>query len=242
MNKKLSHRALSPNPEEFTAVFFSPEGEATFHEGKLEPTGPVGFEMPAHVWDAMLEEPVLRAKLDEWVDKRASERVEKELKEKAEDVERQAKGRGFELGRSQALADSMETEERLKGICESLIAQTNQILKHHEKIWIEALNRTLTSFLIDRTQPKIEMIEAWVAARREEFFNKGHLVVYLSAEDFGGSLPVSENGKWEWRLDTNLKSGQIRAEAEGSGIFFSPDQQWRALDELLDRAMRGAAV
>jgi len=242
MNKKSFHRVMGPNPEEFTAVFFTPEGKASFHEGTLDGQQPGGFEMTGNVWEAMLEEPGLRAKLDEWVEKKAAERVEKELQAKSEDVEREAKGRGFELGRSQALADSMDTEERLKTICDSLMAQTNQIVRQHEKIWIEALNRTLTSFLIDRTQPKIEMIEAWVTARREEFLQKGRLVVYLSPEDFGGSLPVSENGKWEWRLDTGLKSGQIRAEAEGAGIFYSPEAQWRALDELLDRAMRGAAV
>jgi len=232
---------MSPGPDEFKAVFFSPQGEATFHEGKVsEAVG--GFDMQAPVWEALMAEPGLRSRLEGWVEQKAQEQVEKELKEKSDRAEGAARSKGFELGRTQALAEAMDSEERLKMICDALIDQTNQVLKQHEKIWMEALSRVLSSFLVDKAQPKLETVEAWINARRDEFLQKGKIVVYLSAADFGASLPFPDNGKWEWRLDTNLGSGQIRAEAEGSGIFFSHEQQWQALEALIDQATRGISV
>ncbi len=236
MNKKSSPDDAE-NPE-FHAVFFTPEGKTSTLQGSYNPASQ-GFDMQGEIWEAMLVDPSLRTRLDEWVEKKSSEKIEAALKELGTSVEEQARKTGFELGRTQAVAEAVENEDRLKIICEELISQTSQILHNHEKIWIEALHRVLHSFLVDAPKASAEMIEKWVEGQRQEFFRQGKVVIYVSPEDFGGSLPFSEAGKWEWRLDTSLKAREIRAEAEGSGIFFSPDQQWKRLEEMMDRAIRG---
>ena len=146
------------------------------------------------------------------------------------------------MGRTQAAAEAIENEERLRLICDELVSQTSQIIHGHEKIWVEALHRVLHAFLVDAPRPSMEMIEKWVEEKRMEFFRQGRVIIYVSPEDFGGSLPFADSGKWEWRLDTTLKPREIRAEAEGAGVFFSPEHQWRHLEELMERAIRGTLV
>ena len=226
------------SPDEFQA--FTPKSQATF--STHQPSMPVGFAFSGSLWNSLISDPELRSQLEALVEQRVKERLDRGFEEFRGQVKEIARLEGLAQARMEVTAAVAQFGTRIEGICAEILREKERVLHDHEKQWCQALSHLLRRFLVPNAAEKLAAIESWLKESMQGFADKGKIYVYLPAEDMEKMQPFLPSGaqtKWEFRKDASMAPGEVRCECEGAGFIFSPNEQWKRLQEMLDRMTEG---
>lgn len=226
------------SPDEFQA--FTPKSQAAF--STHQPEKAQGFAFSGSLWNSLISDPELRVQLEGLVEQRVKARLDRGFEEFRGQVKEIARIEGLAQGKAEAAAIVAEYGKRLEAVADELLREKEQILHGHEKQWCQALSHLLRRFLVPNAAEKLAAIELWLRESMQGFADKGKIYVFLPTADLEKMqpyLPAGGHQKWEFRKDASMAEGDVRCECEGAGFIFSPNEQWKRLQETLDRMTEG---
>ncbi len=220
------------SPEVFDSLV-EKKPEVTDFSPKREKTDP-SFSVSERLWSVIENDPQIRRDLDKWVNKKVAERLEKENAPFKEEAVK----KGYDEGLKQGIEAGKEQfgvwEKKLSPIADEILKEKNQLLRDHEKQWLESLDYLMRRFLVPRRKVAMEDLKQWVGESIQYFEKSGKIVAYLSSFDGETSLMEQfKSDRIELRVDPKLEPGGIRIETDGMGVIFSPEKEWERLEKLL---------
>lgn len=233
---------LSPETDEFQ-LFLPPTtspSELTVAPAVAEAPSDDRFKVPGIFLEVLWSDAAFREQWDQII----ADKVEKKFAAEQDELRAKtiaaARAEGLEQGLRDAEAMVSDIEAKLKVACEKVLSEKETLLHSHERQWCDAMLHMLRRFLVRRPDEIVSVIDAWLDDCLKSFAQKSKVRVYLSADDHAlvqqafsfraNRGPVNH----EFGIDRNLSSGEVRAECDGGGIFFSPGQELSELEGYLD--------
>lgn len=188
-----------------------------------------------------MSDPISKAEVDELIEKRAAEKVQSELASLQEEARAEGLRKGLEEAKTAFSENLLEMGKKVSEVCASVLREKEELLKAHERDWCLALEHCLKRFLVPDAGKKLALTRDWIEESLKGFNENARVVVHLNTEDFRLLQPdmIPQTPKnWEFREDSKLALGSIRAECEGGGILFERNDQRENLDQILNRALK----
>ncbi len=200
--------------------------------------GTVPFENADAFWKAVEEDPFLRAGWEKQINARIAQKLKVDHGAECEKIFEQAKQAGHEAGREEAKTELAEAKARLNEICESVWAQKAEILVDHEAHWAKAFSHLCERLMLPRGREQAAVVTTWVKENVERVRAKGKVQILVAEADFAlleSSLMSSGESRWTVKADPTLKPGEVRCNTNAGGFFFSPENELKRLEGMIER-------
>lgn len=211
------------------------------------------FSLHPTLWTILGRDPQLSKEIDrrvsDLVESRVRELAEAKVGEASESLLAQAKAdaaRVMEEARTEGRAQgALEVREKVKAaalrmeaVCAEVIEAKTKLMREHEREWCLAMKHLLKRFLVPRSAEIVAGLGSWIEESLGLYASTHKIKVFVTPSEFDAlSAVATSGGHWELIRDPALKEGEVRCESGGAGVFFSPEEQTRVLDEIVNRFM-----